>query len=186
MMANQKIRSNRRSQIWITDVTLSIILFTAASVIAFNIIMNSFSVTNNYERIRADASRISEYLLSEGTPQDWNQTNVIRPGLLTGKRLNATKVYQAMNMTNTSYQSFKPSLQTENDFIIVFENRTGGIMTFQDYCSIGKPDTGMDKTSYPLFCTLNMTGVEYDDLVMIERFILYNSDIAKMVIYMWK
>jgi hypothetical protein len=178
---------NRRAQVWITDVTISIVLFTAAVLIAFNIIMNSFATQNDYERQKSDASRISEYVLSEGTPTDWNSTNMIRPGMMTGKRLNATKVRYAMNLSNSSYAAIRSSMQTDYDFIVLFENSSGGIIPFQDLCSFGKPNEGINFTyvnSTPS-CIFNISRISYDNLVKINRYVVYDSSIIRMETYLW-
>ena len=166
--------------------SISLLLFSVAVVLAFSIIMNSFESENDFQRLKGDASRISEYLLSEGTPADWNATSVIRPGILSGKRINFTKAYSAMNITNASYAAIKSNLQTEYDFLVVFEHKNGTIASFQDYCAIGNDNLVEREFTPALACkSVNLTGISYDNMVKLTRFAAYDSSLVKMTIYMW-
>ena len=178
---------SRKGQVWVGDLTISIVLFTAAAVLAFAIVMNSFSLGNDYSRLKADASRVGEYLLSEGTPPDWNESTVIRPGVLTGSRLNDSKLALAMAFSNSSYQSAKSRFQTNYDFMVVFQEANDTILPFGGLCSLGKPDTGIDYAlNGSISClSINLTGVSYQNLVRINRFVVYDSRIVKATVYMW-
>jgi len=174
---------------WIVDLIMSVLVFTAASIIAFTIIMNSFSTGSQFDDARKDAVKISEYLLSEGTPVDWNETNLVKPGFISYNRLNSTKAYKGMNMTNSTYDLVKSLLQleAEDDFMAVFINSSGAIVPFQDYCSFGKPWTALDyDLGPPLDCqAVNFTKITYNNLIKIDRHLVYDSQIAKMEVYVW-
>jgi hypothetical protein len=177
---------NRKGQMWISDLMISLLLFMAAAFLAFTIMMNSFSTGSGHAKVKADAARISEYVLSEGTPKDWNITNVIRPGLLTGKRLDYDKTYLAMNLTNSSYSAVKPMIQTDYDFLIVFEKKNGTMIPFQDYCGFGRNDIVHKDETPPMTCqSVNLSGIKYDNLARIDRFVVYDSEIVRMVVYVW-
>ncbi|MBN1793145.1 hypothetical protein JW826_05670 [Candidatus Woesearchaeota archaeon] len=178
---------SRKGQVWIMDVTVSLILFSAAAIIAFNILLNTFSSNTSFGELKKDAIKISEYLLAEGTPADWDETTIIRPGLATLGRINESKVTLGMNMTNASYEAMKPRLQTLHDFLVVFEGSDGDLIEFGDFCTFGSPDVDVNYTLTPsLDCHyLNFTSTVYDDLVVINRFAVYDSSIVRMVVYVW-
>jgi dUTPase len=96
-------------------------------------------------------------------------------------------VYLAMNLTNSSYSYFKSILQANNEFLVVFESANGTVIPFQNYCAIGNY-TGIIDADYTsgVYChPANFTSVTYTDLVRINRYAVYNSEIVRMVIYSW-
>ncbi|MBN2142194.1 hypothetical protein JW711_02590 [Candidatus Woesearchaeota archaeon] len=180
-------RGYKRGQMWIMDAALSLILFAAAAIISFNIILNSMASNTDFDHIKEDASKISEYLLSEGVPENWNASTMIRPGFVTGGRLNATKIILGMNFTNASYAVMKSRLQTNYDFLVVFENYSGDVVDFGDYCVFGDPNVKIEgNLTSPVNCTsVNFTTTTYTNLVVINRFAVLSSDIVRMVVYVW-
>lgn len=178
---------NRKSQVWISDYAISLLLFIIAAMLAVKLIISNFSTDNTFEELKTDASKISEIFLSEGYPKDWDNMSVIRPGLLTAKRLNASKVFNAMNLSNTSYSAFKSKFNTPYEFLIIFEDPNKDMLEFGDFCAIGNPDVSINSTLVPVLDCHNplFTIIDYDNLVMITRLALYDSKIIRMVIYVW-
>ena len=182
-------RNNKKSQVWLSDYTISLLLFILAAMLSVKIIVNSFSTNTAFEELKTDASKISEILLSEGYPPDWTNETVIRPGLLTAKRLNKSKVVEAMNM---SYSRLKPKLQTQYDFLVIFEEPGSDMIEFDDICAIGSPDVNINTTIIgPIIDCHNpeFTSISYDNLVKITRFVIYDlgseSEIIRMGVYVW-
>jgi hypothetical protein len=174
---------NRKSQVWLSDYIISLLLFTIAVLISVKIIINSFSTNVAFNEIKNDASKMSEMLLSEGYPVNWTNDTVIRPGLLTAKRLDSEKVIKLMNASYISYDPLRVKLQTKYDFLVVFEHPDGNMIEFGSLCAIGKPVSmhmnGSDCVS-PDFSNLR-----YDNMAQLSRFIIYNSEIIRMVVYAW-
>ena len=182
--AARKTRS-RKSQVWISDYTFSLLLFILAAIISVKIIVNSFAMNTDFIQLKDDATKISEMLLSEGYPVDWNNETVIRPGLLTGKRLDPDKVAKAINL---SYSALKPKLQTRYDFIVIFEEPGGDMIEFGNNCTIGSPDVPVNQSGTPpaVDChNLLFDTVKHDNLVKLSRLIIYDSRIIRMVVYTW-
>jgi hypothetical protein len=173
--------------VWISDLSLSVLLFSLAIVAAFGIIVNGFSTDKDFQSARDDAATIGAYLLSEGVPASWNATTVVRPGIVSYNRINATKASFAMNMSNSSYESFKILMQTKNDFIVLLENNTGSIISLENHCVIGHPTAAVTKTfNTSLECSqADFSSVDYDNLAKITRLSVYSSGIVKMHIYVW-
>nr|MCK4930326.1 hypothetical protein [Nanoarchaeota archaeon] len=185
----RKRRRNKKSQVWVSDYTISLLLFILAALLSVKIIVNSFSTNTAFEELKTDASKISEILLSDGYPSDWTNESVIRPGLLTSNRLNSLKVERAMNM---SYSLLKPKLQTRYDFLVIFEGSGNDMIEFDEFCAIGNPDVNINSTGAgPLIDCHNpeFTSIDYDNLVKLTRLVIYDSgstsEIIKMVIYVW-
>ncbi|MBW2990348.1 hypothetical protein KY348_01445 [Candidatus Woesearchaeota archaeon] len=183
-------RRNKKSQVWVSDYTLSMLLFVLAVILSVKIVINSFSTNTVFDDLKMDASKMSEILLSEGYPVDWTNETVIRPGLLTAERLNESKVVEAMNMT---YTRLKPTLQTRYEFLVIFEDSRQAMIEFDNLCVIGSPDVNINKTvagpitdcHNPLF-----DPDDYDNLVKLTRLVVHESgseaEIIKMVVYAWK
>jgi hypothetical protein len=187
-------KANKKSQVWVSDYIIGLLLFVLAIIFSVKIIINSFSTNVAFNEMKNDASKISEILLSEGYPPDWNIqntqncTDIIRLGLLTAKRLDSEKVLQAMNATYISYDSLRTKLQAKHDFVVIFENTTNGDMIeFGDdsFCTIGSSSVTINKGS-PVDChNISFTSISYKNMVRLSRFIIYNSTIIRMVVYTW-
>jgi hypothetical protein len=175
-------RTNKKAQVWLSDYTISMLLFVIAALISIKIIINSFSANTDFQELKTEASKISEILLSEGFPVDWvglNSTDVIRPGLLTSKRLDELKVAQAMNNTYINYTSLKFMLQTKHDFAVVFEQSNGTLMQFKSLCVVGNASVSPGCSDPPVF------NFRYKNMVQLNRLIIYNLSITRMVVYVW-
>jgi len=187
-MMRKKI--NRKSQVWISDYTLAMLLFIIAALISVKIIINSFNANTVFEELKDDAAKISEALLSEGYPIDWTNASVIRPGLLTGKRLDQDKVLKAMNNSYLNYTVLRGKLQAKHDFLVIFQNRYEDMVEFNSQlCKIGKPSLYINYTSVGgvINCTApDFTSISYDNMAKLTRLSIYNSDIVRMVVYTWE
>ena len=189
-----KRRTNKKSQVWLSDYTLSMQLFILAPLLSVKIIINSFSNTSNFEELKSDASKMSEILLSEGYPVDWNSTNVIRPGLLTAKRLDEEKVARAMNTTYINYTSLRSKLQTRYDFLVIFEHPAGDMLEFDnnEFCTIGSQSVTINDDPLPgggYDCHNVSFSFNYKEMMKLNRFVVYDaestSEIIRMVVYVW-
>ena len=178
----RKKSSNVRAQMWISDYTLSLLLFLLAILLAVKIIINGFSANADFTDVKKDAFRISDILLSEGFPPDWingSSSDIIRLGLLTDKRLNETKVTQAMNNTYINYTSLKTKLQTKYDFAIVFEESNSSLIQFNNFCVVGNASISPSCLAPPVF------NFHYHNLIELNRLAVYTSSIKRMVVYVW-
>jgi hypothetical protein len=175
---------NKKAQVWLSDYTISMLLFALAALIAIKIIINSFSATTDFQELKSESAKLSEILLSEGFPANWDNgtsIDIIRPGLLTNKRLNETKVALAMNSSYIDYTSLKFMLQTKHDFAVAFEEQNGSLIKFNDsLCVIGSASVSPSPVCPPV--NLNF---HYHNLVKLDRLVIYNSSIKRMVVYVW-
>lgn len=188
----KKRRNRRKAQVWISDYTLSFLLFTLAVLICVKIIINSFSINTTFSELKSDAAKISETLLSEGYPPEWSIDEVIRPGILSNKRINASKVYNAMSM---EYSSLKPKLQTKYDFLVIFKDKNNDMIEFNSTddtdtkCFIGSTEVAILNDTLPsgsFDChSPDFSRVNYKNLVTITRLAVYDSNIIKMTVYTW-
>jgi len=167
--------STKKSQIWSIEFIVALIIFISALFIFYKYSINLSDIQEvTLKELIIDAKTISNYLMSEGMPKDWNTSNVITIGLTDGKyRLNETKLG---NFSELNYSTTKRLFSVINDYYIFFEDKNGTGLIINDIEGIGKP--GVTKTN------LNETE-NPSDILKVFRFVIYNSTIIRMGIYLW-
>jgi len=188
-----KKKLGKKSQVWISDYTIGLLLFTLSAIIAAKIVINSFSANTAFIELKSDASKISELLLTEGYPADWNEgnsTDIIRAGLLSEKRLDPDKVSKLMNRSYINYTSLKPRLQTKYDFLVTFENTGSGLIEFNGLCAIANDSVINDHISMNASnisdCLSPIFDFKFNNMVKLNRLVVYNSAVKRMVVYVWE
>ncbi|MFH1506029.1 MAG: hypothetical protein ABIE94_03480 [archaeon] len=165
----------KKAQVWLPDFLLAFILFALALTLSMKFVVNMFP-NQDYARIMDDAERISEVFMSEGVPVDWTNDTVIKPGLLTNGRFDFRK---ADNLSVMRYTDAKALFNTRYDFFIFTHNHSypGPNINY----SYGYPSVSVsaDKTS------VDLSGIEYENLVKIDRFVVVDNAINYLVIYVW-
>ncbi|MFH1210859.1 MAG: hypothetical protein V1645_03000 [archaeon] len=164
--------STNKGQTWAIDFLIGTVMFFIALFVFYQYYSNTSTMdVGELQTIRRDAQAISNSLLSEGYPENWNDTEVERIGIVDeGYRLNESKL---TSLTAMDYPTTKSILNTRYDYYFYFldtNEQTANISTY------GKPG-------------VNMTNVEEiedpDKIVTLSRFVLYNNKIERMVIYVW-
>lgn len=161
------MRRNRRAQIWYTDFIVSVLIFVISLVIYYEFLTNiSAREQEIIEELVADAKSISNSLVSEGNPIDWNATSVIRMGITEGNmRINQTKLDDFYNLNyNISHRLFN----TRFNYYVFFENSTGGRLTITSGDAIGLEPT------------------DIKDIVQMTRMLIYDSEIILMQVQLWR
>jgi hypothetical protein len=166
------MRNNKKAQTWYVDVMVGIAIF----ILAFTILMKSYVNLSPQDNIiggvKSEAILLSEILLSEGIPTDWNQINVIQPGIIKNNRIDEEKVHK---LKEIDYNSLKVLYPLRYDYYVYFENKDGLVLVNGSY-GFGKP--GITKE--------NLLSLESPkNLVRISRVSIYNSSIVRMVVLVW-
>jgi len=119
-----------------------------------------------------DAKTISNSLMSEGYPTDWNITTVQKIGITNGNyRINQTKLENFANMTVANARSI---FDTRFNYYIQLKKQDNSTILINGNNSIGT-------------LTTNTTG----KLVQITRLVIYDSNITnkssiiRLVIQLW-
>lgn len=154
---------------FITGFVLFIIILFVALKLLINLMPN-----NQYENIHREGSVLSTNLLKSGHPSDWNETNVILPGIANNNRINFTKLEK---FDNISYGTTKNLFHLSNEYIFVFKNATSII-------NISKCARGYNIV-VDEFCEPDFSSIKYSNLVKFERIVVLNSSLATMVVYLW-
>ncbi len=155
-----------KAQIWYTDFMVGLLIFV---VVVFIYYEYAHSLSQDSGEIASDlvmdAKAISGSLVTKGSPNYWNKSNVTIIGLTDGRqRLIQEKLDILANMT---YSEAKSKLRTSYDFYIYFEYLNGTRIIIDGKDGIG----------------INSSGA--DDVVTLTRLMLYNSKLISMVVNLW-
>jgi len=131
-------------------------------------------VSQDHVIVYRDAVYLSDNLLSEGYPSNWTNESVILPGIAENNRINSTRLSEFKTL---DYHRAKTLLHVTSDFVFFIRNATNIINISE--CTYGYSLTH-DENCTPLF-----TGVSYENLVRVDRIILYNSTVMTMTVYAW-
>lgn len=166
---------SNNAQVWTLDLIVGVTVFLFL-IMVYLIFTNNISASSasNFNEIYSDIVVVSDTLMSTGSPQNWTDGSVIEAGITDGKqRLSITKL---QNLSSLDYSRLKTLLKTRYDYLIFFENRSSGLMNLSNVEYIGKP--GLTKE--------NLKDADPYTIVSIRRFLIYESDIITMVIYLWE
>jgi len=172
-----KKEMNKKAQVWSIDLAVGLIIFLVGVLILFFYAMNLRGGSSEIlDDLFLTGNSLANNLLSEGSPTNWTETNVVFPGLLSennGNKINQTKLQYLYNL-NQDYANLKKILKTKYDFYIYFSEQMiieGGAID-----GIGKP--GVDRD--------NIVSIENPkNLVKIERVSVYNNNPIILNIYLW-
>jgi hypothetical protein len=118
-----------------------------------------------------DGNIITDNILSEGTPKDWNSSNVITIGILSDNKINETKIERFYNLSNMSYAFTKNLFNTRFDyFFFLTENLS---LPSEEIRGIGKPGT-------------DPASISAKNLVKITRFTIYKNKPQTFYLYIWE
>ena len=157
----------KKAQVWYTDFMVGILIF-------FIVIMIYYQYAHNLEQdpvqttsdLLMDAKSISSSLITQGSPADWDQTNVEIIGLTDGnQRLVQEKLDMFFNMT---YIDMRGKLRTPYNYYIYFQDLDENLIQIN-----GKNGIGLDSNNT-------------DNVVSLERIVLYNSKLTSMVVKVWQ
>ena len=165
--------SNRKGMVWTTDFLIGLMLFLVMILIAVKILLG-MNTSQAGVSVYRDAVYVSDNLLSEGYPFNWTNQTVIMPGIAGNNRINTTKL---SNFTDIDYYRVKELLHVSSDFIFFIRNSTDIINTSR--CIYGYNLTTDEN------CTPRLDTITYDNLVRMDRIVLYQSKVVTLTVYAW-
>jgi len=162
---NMKIKISRKAQVWYTDFIVSVLIFMIALVIYFEYVNNlSKEEESKIDEMLMSAKVMSNSLMSEGYPDEWNQSNVEIIGIIDDKRINQTKIE---NFYNMSHNSAKLKFGLSQNYYFYLEDRNGQKMGISEKEATGEEPVNPVK------------------LVKLNRVTIYNNSIVKAVVQIW-
>jgi hypothetical protein len=137
-----------------------------ALVIYFEYVNNlSQEEESDLTEMMISAKTTSNNLMSSGYPDNWNQSNVEIVGITDDRRINQSKIEKFYNM---SHDSTKPKFGISENYYIYLQNRNGQKISINGKNYSGKEPANPTK------------------LVKLDRVTIYQKDMVKMVVQIWR
>ena len=159
---------NKKAQAWGFDLIMASMIFIAGILVFY---LYTLNIPNQAENIintlNYEGNIISDSLLSAGFPENWNNTNVISPGILSNNKINQTKLERFYNLSTSQYVLTKNLFNTKYQYYI---STTPENLTIE-----GSEIPGMG--SFPL---------NPESLIKITRVTIYEEKPITFNIYIWE
>ncbi len=172
-MITNKNSSKKNGQVWTIDFLVGLTLFIIVSLITVKIAISAYPSQDNIQVYR-DAVHLSDALLSQGYPINWDTNTVLLPGMGYNNRIDTTLL---VKFSDLDYYRTKTLLHVDSDYIFFIHNGTN-VLT-GERCVYGYNITT------DVNCTPLLTTIDYANLAKIDRLIIYNSSVAIMTVYTW-
>jgi len=128
-----------------------------------------------------ETKTISESLVSQGYPSNWTDMTVERIGITDGdKIINSTKLIQFYNLSLTNYSKTRKLFGIKGDFIVFFTRMNNSPANLSGIYKIGYPLVVLDLQN-----NVDLSAVEYNNLVSLKRILIYDKVTVNMVVYSW-
>lgn len=165
------------------DFAIALLLFIFTLVAYFSYMYNfQNQEKGELDTLITDAQALSSSLVLSGYPSDWDSTNVIRIGITNDQRINSTKIYFFKQL---KYNETKKKFATAYDYFVFFTDDKGVVLNINGTCGIGNPAVGATYVGGACM-PINITNINPKKLVKTERYLIYNSTVVKMIVYLWQ
>ena len=125
--------NSKKGQVFTLDFIIGFMLFLMVIVLSVKILL-SMPTSETDISLHRESVFLSDSVLSEGYPYNWNDSTVIIPGIAKDNRIDLQKLEY---MDNLSYGRSKTLYHISNDYVFFFSNSTGIINVSK--CSYGAP-----------------------------------------------
>ena len=159
----------RKAQVWYTDFMVGVLIFSIVVISYFYYVEHTeYSDDALMGALVSEAKSLSSYLITEGYPQNWTATNVSVVGLTDGNyRINEDKLD---DFNSWGYEERRGYLHTTKDYYLYLEYVNG--TRFNEKCE--DPGAGCVAWNSSYY------------LVQNTRLLIYNSEIVKLVMYIYQ
>ncbi|MEM4711273.1 MAG: hypothetical protein QXL18_04985 [Candidatus Woesearchaeota archaeon] len=177
----------KKSQVWTIEFILSFLIFTAAIILSVKSIFSIYS-DEGFLDLQKESEHISQQLISEGFPLNWDNESVIKIGLLSNNKIDSDKL---KNLYYLQYSKAKYLFGIHGDFFIYFSNASGIIPLFYivdqnislpEGCGYG--NVNVVKT-YDGKCNIDTNLLKYSNMLKISRVTSFNSSLVELNILIW-
>ena len=118
--------SSKRAQAWGFDLMMASMIFLAGIILFYLYALNAPNESDEIiNSMSYEGNVVSNAILSEGFPKNWDGTNVVNPGILTNNKINQTKLERFYNFVAGDYSRSKAVFNTRyNYYVYLSENFT--------------------------------------------------------------
>lgn len=163
----------KKSQAWGLDLVIASSIFLMTFVIFFIYSTNHPGEAKEIvEDLSYEGKILSNSLLSEGYPIDWDENNVINIGFLTDGKINQTKLKMFYELARDDYEKTRVILKTRYDYYF-FLSQPMNIEGVGEVDGIGKPGT-------------DRNNIDSRNIIKISRFVIYEDKPVSAYIYIWE
>jgi len=164
-MGNKKSQSNSIDlMIASTIFGLGIIVFLIYSINGPN------ESAETIDSLYGDGESISEIILSEGNPEDWDYNNVDKIGILTDNKIDERKLEAFYDLSINNYSFTKRSFNTLYDYYFIIDDNVS--INGNNINGIGKPN-------------FNISNIDAENIIKITRFSIYKDKPVNAYIYIF-
>ncbi len=157
----------KRGQAWGFDLTIASIIFIGGIIVFYVYALNTPSQGNDkIDSLTYEGNSISDALLSEGFPQNWEANNVVKLGLTTNNKINQTKLENLYALSQSDYQKTKLLFNTKYNYFI----NASSPLTIKN-----SPISG-----------IGIQENNSNNLIKISRFTIYDEKPITLTIEVWE
>lgn len=166
----QQYLLTKKGQVYTLDFMIALLLFVLTILVSSKMIFNTTS-SNGYQILQLEAKAISESLLSEGLPSDWDSTDVILPGIIDNGKLSD---YKFKELIKLGYANVSSLINSRRPFYFYFAN-SSSMINVSITCGFG----AINSTCQP-------PSINSNNLVRLDRLVAYNEKAIRMVVLVWE
>ncbi len=164
-------KRKKQAQSWSLDFTIGLLIFLLAIVLSIKFI-NQADNTDIFQDMYQEATFISEHLKSEGYPENWTSSSLIKIGLLSDGKLDFSKL---LNLSEIGYKKSKQYLNTQFEYFVMFEDEQGKNLNISGVCGFGS--TNMSLGSPPNRIAYYYTNEDYLQFALMNIYSLQAADV---------
>lgn len=154
-----------RGQAWGFDLTIGGTIFVGAMVVFYFYTLNFSSGEGITANLDYEARILSDSLLSEGYPENWDENNVIEIGILSDGRVDEAKLRNFYDLAESNYQQSKNLFNIEHNYYVYFDEPI-------DFNGTEIDGIGLRETNE-------------NNLVKISRIVIRDGAVKEMNIHVW-
>ncbi|MEK6847031.1 MAG: hypothetical protein AABY16_02595 [Nanoarchaeota archaeon] len=166
--------ASKKAQAWGFDIMVASLIFISGVIIFYIYSINYPKESQEtLDKLFTEGDFISEMLLGPGLPDDWNENNAIRIGIISGNKINETKLERFYNLSDSQtnpagYVKAKSLFNTKYNF---FMNLS------QQITINSNPIAGIGKS---------FEGEQTKNIIKITRATIYQNKIVSLNLYIWE
>jgi hypothetical protein len=132
----------KKGQFNFIDFIIGLVIFVILITFFFRYSSNITKREEGITGLAVEARTVSNELLSEGFPCDWNSSSVVAIGITDGNnQINESKL---QSLINIDYEETRILFRTKYDYVFFFEDNEGNIIPIGDICAVGYIQPGIN------------------------------------------
>lgn len=157
---------SKKAQGWGFDLIVGLAIFIAGILTFYLLSLNTYNETSDtIKSLSYEGQIVSDNILSDGSPENWNNSNVIRIGIMSDNKINETKLAQFYSLSKTNYALTKSLFNTNNEYYFFLSDP----MVINGSTTIG----------------IGKQNVNESNLIKITRYTIYKDKPVTANLYIW-